>query len=299
MKMTTALLALAFAATGCVSGERELVRGYAGVYSPDGKYVAFEQDEGTRRRVGIVQLKTGKVVWPDLGPGSSCHAAFAPDGDLYYVYGNVTNTNYELYKANPGTGYNVFRYRKGKAERVTTGFCHDMTPAVSPDGRTLYFASTRDDRSKANNSIFTLDLTDAAAKPVMAIAGTNNYCSGVTSPAVSPDGKTVVYGFYGGWTPPYYVMSVPVDGSSEPMKLTREPEFAFAPRFDPSGRYVCYTSVLSGERYGVRILELGTGRSVRLADGREPAFSPDGRRLIYERDGVIYERDWNPEEVMK
>ena len=52
----------------------------------------------------------------------------------------------------------------------------------------------------------------------------------MTSPAVSPDGKTIVYGFYGGWTPPYYVMSVPADGSSEPMKLTREPEFAFAPR---------------------------------------------------------------------
>ena len=299
MKMTTTLFALMLAASGCIRAERELVRGYAGVYSPDGKYVAFEQDDGCRRRVGIVQLASGKVAWPNLGPGSSCHAAFAPNGELYYVYGNVTNTNYEVYNNAPANGYNVFRYHKGQAERVTGGFCHDMTPTVSPDGKTLYFASTRNDAKKFNNSIFSLDLSDPAAQPQLAIAGTNNYCSGVTSPAVSPDGKTIVYGLYGGWTPPYYVMSVPVDGSAPATKLTQEPEFAFAPRFDPTGKYVCYTSVLSGEKYGVRVRELETGRTVRLADGREPAFAPDGKHLLYEREGVIYEAEWHPEEVFK
>ena len=296
-----ALAALVIAPCACIGAERALAKGHAPVYSPDGRQIAFERDVGERRVVGLFTRSSGKVEFPDLGPGSSCHAAFAPDGTLYYIYSNITNTNYELFNMRHElkTGCNVFRLRDGRPERVTSGFCHDMTPALSPDGKMLYFGSTRDDKRRFNCSIFTLDLSNPSAAPVRALPGDMNYCSGAMSPSISPDGKKVVWGEYGGWTPPYCIQSAPIDDPAGKKPLTSAPEFAFAPRFDPSGRYVCYSSVFAGERWGVRVIELATGKVRRLADGMEPAFSPDGRQLAYERDGMIYECDFNAEEAFK
>ena len=291
---TTAVIGLALMTCDAVAAERPLAKGYAGVYSPDGKVVAFEADNGARRQIGFLTLETGRVAWPELGGGCSCHPSFGADGALYYVCGQMTNTNHEIFKTPPANGFNVFRYRDGQVERLTSGLCHDMTPSISPDGKTLYFASTREDKTCENNSIFALDLADPAAKPRLIIPGTEHYCTGVANPTVSPDGKRILWGYYGGWTPPYHVMTAPLSCPTNRTKLTDVPEFAFAPRYDRTGRYVCYTSVMAGEPYAVRIIDLETRRVRKVANGRTPCFSPRGDAIVYERAGVLYESDFDP-----
>jgi len=297
--------ALALVALAGAGAERRLTEGYAGVYSPDGRYVAFERDEGFRRKIGILRIETGKVAWPNLGPGTACHPSFGPDGTLYYVYQFLTNTNYQIYKNRQGlNGMNVFRWRKGRTERLTSGLFIDMTPSVSPDGMTLYFASTRGDERRTTNSLFSLDLADSAAEPVKAVNGSINYCSGATGFVVSPDGTHVAWAEYGGWSPPYrirtdVVSSLPIVDPESCKLLSEGTEFAFAPRYDAKGRYLCYTTAMNGEKWGIRVVDLQSGERRRVADGKEGAFAPDGKHILYEREGVIYEADWNPEEAFK
>lgn len=301
MRRALFLALAAVAALGLFGGERKLTEGYAPTYSPDGRRLAFERDVGETRRIGILKLDTMEESFPDLGPNSCCHPAFAPNGELYYVCQTLTNTQYEIAKTvRPTTGYNVFRLGKDGPQAVTTGCCHDMTPSVTPDGRWLYFASDRNDKRRMNNSIFRLDLADPAARPEKTIPGDMNYCSGVTGPVFSPDGRKVAWGEYGGWTPPYRVLLADVSAFvTNGVRVTDSPDFAFAPRFHPSGRYLTYTATTRNEKWGVRVVDLVTRATVRLADGRESAFSPDGRRLAYERGGVVYERDFDPKEVSK
>ena len=35
----------------------------------------------------------------------------------------------------------------------------------------------------------------------------------------------------------------------------------------------------------------GYGRAQRLADGRNPSFTPDGKSIIYDRDRTVYRRE--------
>lgn len=62
-----------------------------------------------------------------------------------------------------------------------------------------------------------------------------------------------------------------------------------APRFSPDGKFIAYTSTLGGKA-GVWIAASDGSGQRRVCDGCQPAWSPDGACLVFQRDGRIIER---------
>src|SRR6185295_1525286 len=101
--------------------------------------------------------------------------------------------------------------------------------------------------------------------------------SGPTSPAWSPDGRTLAVSMQGSlWA------IDPATGRAR--QLTSGPGYDYQPDWSPDGRFLVYASY-QGNAVELWRLELATG-SVRLltrggAVNIEPRYSPDGRRIAF------------------
>jgi len=62
-----------------------------------------------------------------------------------------------------------------------------------------------------------------------------------------------------------------------------------APRLSPDLNRVLFNSMEGGEM-GVWVANRGSTRKKRVCDGRQAAWSPDGRKIVFQRDGRLVER---------
>lgn len=148
--------------------------------SPDGRSIAFTVNTKGTRYLEIASLGPGGAVTGrrDLVPSARFEQAFtpafSPDGKLL-AYSAWTAGGYrDIRLVDVATGQ--FRY-------ITRDRAVDMSPAWSPDGRTLYFSSDR-------TGIFNIHAYDLAAGTLRQVT---NVRIGAIQPAVSPDGRTLVY----------------------------------------------------------------------------------------------------------
>jgi Tol biopolymer transport system component len=112
-------------------------------------------------------------------------------------------------------------------------------------------------------------------------------------PSLSPDGKWVVYEGNQTGNADIYLQSV---GGQNAINLTKDsPDEDTEPAFSPDGESIAFRS----SRQGGGIFVMGrTGESVRrLADtGYNPAWSPDGAKIVYATDpAAVLERGGNSE----
>lgn len=97
------------------------------------------------------------------------------------------------------------------------------------------------------------------------------------TPAISPDGSTVVFGYRGAlWTVPA------AGGTARP--LTMHGAYHTAPVWSPDGAWIAFAS----DRYGnfdVFVMPAGGGEATRLtfhsADDTPTSFTPDGRAVLF------------------
>jgi tricorn protease len=115
---------------------------YRPYWSPDGKRIAFIDQTMTIR---ILELETGKTLEVDQGEylNEDKLAAFAPswspDGRwLAYTRDRGPNVR-------PGANgaIQLFDTRSGQRHQVTSGYYSDYQPAFDPDGKYLFFLSSR------------------------------------------------------------------------------------------------------------------------------------------------------------
>jgi tricorn protease len=116
---------------------------YQPLWSPDSKRLAVSDGN---HRLFLIDANSGTVSQVAQDPYSEIHdASFAPDG-RWLAY-SITNTNQQrsIWIDNLGNGRPV---------RVSEPFANDFAPVFSPDGKYLYFVSTRHENPTANEVEF-------------------------------------------------------------------------------------------------------------------------------------------------
>jgi Tol biopolymer transport system component len=178
-------------------------------------------------------------------------------------------TDAEIYVVNSnGTG----------ANRLTTQPGADVSPAWSPDGSRIAFASERD----GNFEIY-----------VMNANGTNpvrltNVGAADSRPAWSPDGSRIAFVSERDGNAEIYVMNA--DGTS-PMRLTSHSASDGDPAWSANGNRIAFVSDRDGNAEVYVMAADGSGLSRLTAFSQpdaQPVWSPDGTRIAFSRGDFFY-----------
>ena len=154
----------------------------------------------------------------------------------------------------------------------------NMTPAVSPDGRLLAYASAKDSATKGNSDIFIMNLRTQMKRQL------TDKASGELSPAWSPDGRKLAFESDRTGRPQIYIMGA--DGSNV-RRLTFEGRHNAAPAWSPRGDWIAYVCHIPKKGFklcrispdGKRRFQITSGPSGEIDES--PSWAPDGRHLVF------------------
>jgi Tol biopolymer transport system component len=222
-----------------------------------------------------VQLSGAASVW--VAPGGDASRATAitsggptldgaagltwtPDGRL--IYFTVSNTGGDLMSIKPD----------GSDKRpVVVGTAANLHPAVSPDGKYVFFQSDR---------VHAMDIWRSTLDGSGAIRLTSA-SDGVGRPSVSPDSRTLTYSTGG------TIWRIPVDGGT-PTAVTPAGVDAGNALVSPDGRFfVCtYRPAITAQRQ-LAVFPFAGGTPVRIVDlsptiwSDHTRWSPDSRAIEF------------------
>jgi hypothetical protein len=152
--------------------------------SPDGRRIAFTTNGAGTTHLMIAELRdvegTARRLLENDRFDQVFNPRFSPDGRTLAI---------GRWRAGGYRDIQLVDVETGRVTPVTHDRAQDMTPAWSPDGRTLYFTS---DRTGIAN-VYAYELTSGRLRQV------TNVVSGAYAPAVSPDGRHLVYVGYTSW----------------------------------------------------------------------------------------------------
>jgi TolB protein len=178
--------------------------------------------------------------------------------------------------------------------RLTMGDWEDITPAVSPDGTKLAFASNR----SGHWDLYVMSLMDGR---INQLTDTPEYKA---NPSWSPDGQWLAYESYQTDIDQGNLEIVlrPVDGSQNAIRLTDDPAADFSPTWSPAGRKIAFVSSRSGDlEIWLADLDKTLDRFQNISrdarsDEDHPTWSPDGNKLAWastSADGINMLRIWD------
>ena len=292
----------------CAGEEASLSHG-----EPPSWRLVFQRLVNGRYVVMVRELSTGKETEISPAEGQACHPAWSPDGSVLYTYGNETKTGFAA--RNDETGWNLWLWKGGVRRQVTHGRQRAYAASFAPDGRTVYFSCDRvaaltgkaafqaaarvDARppgaaadpnaiSRAGIAAVPLD-GHGEQRTVCVLPQSNSACS---QPRVSPDGKLLLRAELAKFREPWRLVVSPLDHPERRTYLTSCYEAAYAPAWSPDGKLIAYTGFRDGDAgWGVYVMPSEDVVTQRIADGRNPSFTPDGKSIIYDRDGKVYRRE--------
>lgn len=154
----------------------------------------------------------------------------------------------------------------------------NITPAVSPDGRLLAYASAQDSAKKGNSDIFKMDLSTKKIEQVTVHRRAD------LSPTWSPDGRSLAFTSDRTGRPQIYIMKA--DGS-DVRRLTFTGRYNAAPSWSPRGDWIAYVCRIPG--YGLKLCRISPDgkRRVQMTSGPpgeiddSPSWAPNGRHLVF------------------
>jgi TolB protein len=182
--------------------------------------------------------------------------------------------------------------------RLTYGQWSDITPSLSPDGKTVAFASNRG----GHWDLYTLDLRTGQSLQLM---NTPEYDS---SPTWSPDLAWIAYETYHDGSLDIAILSL-TDPASAPILLADTAASEYSPAWAPNGREIAFVSASNGNAdIWLADLNKTDQRFSNISNSpasseSHPVWSPDGTHLAWasssqstDYDGVYL---WEPGEPEK
>jgi TolB protein len=188
---------------------------------------------------------------------------------------------------------------------LTNSPLSDYSPAWSPDGTQIAFASDRDPDS-GGNDIYVIDVASGEVTRLTRGGGIDEY------PTWSPDGSRMAYACSHGILPEgtadFEICVMGADGANQ-QQLTDADGLSDYPAWSPDGRQIAFMSTRGGwptlpdytppgyepgefGEYDIYVMN-ADGLDVRnvTANGREseqfPAWSPDGMYVAFSRYGCL------------
>jgi Tol biopolymer transport system component len=272
--------------------------------SPDGTAITYASDQSGNEDIWVIDARGGQPLRLTDDPAPDRNPAWMPDGSEI-VYVSSRGAVASIWKTSRFGGPSTLVVENAR------------NPAPAPDGRRIAF--TRADPSGVSR-IAVAPLSDPGAVRVLTSADQGS--RGHRDPAWSPDGKTLCYSDLrdlwlvpasGGparqltdegavdvepvWSPDgrriyfasyregtFALWSVTRDGG-EPQRLTHGAGPERGPTVSGNGSRMAYSTFLDNP--DIVLLDRRSGELSRLASLRNevgPAFSPDGRTLVFVTD---------------
>jgi len=225
-------------------------------WSPDGKKVAYVSFEDRKPVVYVHELATGRRIALSNQKGNNSAPAWSPDGRKLAI-SLSKDGNTQIYGINAdGTGL----------QRLTRGNTIDTEPQYSADGRYIYFTSDRG----GNPQIYRMSAEGEQAEGVRRVTYKQGF---VTSPRISPDGKYLAYIANIGGAYRLYILNL-ATGDAQALTDGSSDE---SPSFAANGRYVLYSTKVSGKRVLAAVSVDGNSKqvlSIPGSDVRQPSWGP-------------------------
>ncbi len=240
-------------------------------WAPDGRSLAF----AAHGRIWRVPVEGGTATQLTTGPGYHSQPSWSPDG-RYLAYTADVDRNIDVY---------ILDRETGEARRATESPHLDLRPRWSPDGSGVLFTTSRD----GTFDLWAYDVASRSLGPVVSDTAQHDMAGdwvGRTGDLVfvSERGEAALgSGSLWRW--------LAAEGRAERL-LRVETNYQAAPVVARHGGSVAYVTDASGNNdlYLVPSRRSAVGiQPVRLthspADEYFPAWSPDGERLAYARNG--------------
>ena len=245
-------------------------------WSPDGRQIAYVRSEPPHpyQRIRVMSSLGGsdRVVsdFPIWLP-----ATWSPDG-RYLVAGRAGPPD----AAHPTNGLYLIPVQGGEPRAITKPAAPgvDQSPAFSPDGHHLAYASCDEQRTYCHVQAVNLDAAFAAVGSPRQLTGLLRMPLG--SVTWSRDGQFVI--FNAEEMQLNYLWRVAVDGQPAPERIEQAGVGAFFPSTSPVDDRLAFTRMLHDED----VYAFEPGRSAAsvarssVFDGN-PQFSPDGQRMAF------------------
>ncbi|HEX9669516.1 MAG TPA: amidohydrolase family protein, partial [Thermoanaerobaculia bacterium] len=280
-------------------------------FSPDGRYLyysddatpgeIFEYNKDPNTQIYVIQRfdrKTGKTAPFVTGAGGSIRPTPSPDGKLLAFIRRVRGKSV-LHLHDIASGEEWPIYDELERDMQETWAIHGVYPGISwtPDSKSLVFW--------AEGEIYSLDVASKHCTEIpfhvratKQVTPALRFPQAVAPPAfatkmlrwveVSPKGDRAVFQTLGR----LWVRDLP---NGKPRRLTRQDgHFEYFPAFSRDGRSIVYTTWDDDELGRVRVVSTagGEGRAIVDEPGHyaDPAFTPDGKQVVYAKIGGGYLR---------
>jgi serine/threonine protein kinase len=243
-------------------------------WSPDGKWIAFQQGDSIRFDVFVAPATGGKPRQVTHENNMMSGFAWLPDSTGIVYSSSRGGTMPYL----PTLGLWQVTLRDGSVRRITSGETSYVSPDISKSGAILA------GRMKLQSDIWTFPVDGLPAENVRRGVRVTRQTGQVLTPTAGPRDKEVAFLFDSGGHANLWVVNTE-SGAQRQITDERDPNVAVGvPVWSPVGNAIAFVSSRGnqGLNFGVWLVDSDGSNLRNLANpGLGPAWSPDGHWVYY------------------